>query len=757
MQLQVLPAGGGVVRGEGGGGREERVAPVGQGLRPGQCGRRVGEAGDQLREPPREVRVVSFHVVERRHTGDDALVLVGHRDAELQAVQPAAPGVRPEGWQPVALSVCRVESPADAEAVDPGVQAVEVVVVEQEPPPDRRTGREVEDGRGGEAAVGQGEQQVDDLEQRVRAAQRPVGEPDPQAGELGVVATGRLRLRAEDRGDERCVGFDVGAHDQHVTGLEPLVVGEQVQERVAHHLHLPQPPVAGVDLDGTVVLVEQRPRVGVADHPGAGGGSVGVHVALQAVQQGGGVVVLPGPVGLDASGGGGGDDELQLTRVAAPGREQRVRGAVACRVAASGWQRRTRRARRTLDVQCALDPLPEGVGGVQEQQVDVAVHGDGVDDREVGRRERGQPEQREPPRKGEPPRLLAQRRARALETFGQALADAFAQLAPDLGLPDVALPEGATVAVDRVAALPAAQHRGAVHRVPVEQVGDVTDGAVAEVEVVAGGLRAPVPAQRAGYAAPLPRDELQQGPDETLRRPGVRVGVDATAERDGGVHEPGGEGEVDVRADAVAGRAGPQSRGQLLGDPPLDAPGVHRDHLGGEGVLERRHEDVRERVDQLVRALRAVHVQHPSAPPLGPALAPVVTSQGSMPRGCVIAGQPCRGTVPRTVRRGVAVCRSIKTLRPPHTEQVTPAEVRAAALQYVRKVSGYRSPSRRNAAVFERAVDQVAAVTARMLADLSASRPPGSAPHADGGAAHLQPSGTSERSATTTRRASAGR
>ncbi|WBL36812.1 DUF2277 domain-containing protein [Tepidiforma flava] len=61
------------------------------------------------------------------------------------------------------------------------------------------------------------------------------------------------------------------------------------------------------------------------------------------------------------------------------------------------------------------------------------------------------------------------------------------------------------------------------------------------------------------------------------------------------------------------------------------------------------------------------------------------------------------------------MCRSIKTLRgqvPPATAE----EVRAAALQYVRKVSGYRQPSRRNAAAFERAVAEVAAATERLLA-----------------------------------------
>ena len=63
------------------------------------------------------------------------------------------------------------------------------------------------------------------------------------------------------------------------------------------------------------------------------------------------------------------------------------------------------------------------------------------------------------------------------------------------------------------------------------------------------------------------------------------------------------------------------------------------------------------------------------------------------------------------------MCRSIKTLRPPYAE-ATDEEVRAAALQFVRKVSGYRSPSKANAEAFDTAVDEIAASSARLLASL---------------------------------------
>ena len=60
------------------------------------------------------------------------------------------------------------------------------------------------------------------------------------------------------------------------------------------------------------------------------------------------------------------------------------------------------------------------------------------------------------------------------------------------------------------------------------------------------------------------------------------------------------------------------------------------------------------------------------------------------------------------------MCRSIKTLRG-SGEPVSDEDVRAAALQYVRKLSGYRKPSRANEAVFEAAVDDIAAATERLL------------------------------------------
>ena len=61
------------------------------------------------------------------------------------------------------------------------------------------------------------------------------------------------------------------------------------------------------------------------------------------------------------------------------------------------------------------------------------------------------------------------------------------------------------------------------------------------------------------------------------------------------------------------------------------------------------------------------------------------------------------------------MCRSIKTLRPPFTESVGDDDVRAAALQYVRKISGFRAPAGHNAEAFDDAVEAVAAATRDLL------------------------------------------
>jgi hypothetical protein len=69
------------------------------------------------------------------------------------------------------------------------------------------------------------------------------------------------------------------------------------------------------------------------------------------------------------------------------------------------------------------------------------------------------------------------------------------------------------------------------------------------------------------------------------------------------------------------------------------------------------------------------------------------------------------------------MCRNIKMLfnfEPPVTEE----EIRAASLQYVRKISGFAKPSKANEAAFLAAVDEVAAASARLLSSLETQAPP---------------------------------
>lgn len=69
------------------------------------------------------------------------------------------------------------------------------------------------------------------------------------------------------------------------------------------------------------------------------------------------------------------------------------------------------------------------------------------------------------------------------------------------------------------------------------------------------------------------------------------------------------------------------------------------------------------------------------------------------------------------------MCRNIRTLfnfEPPANED----EIQAAALQYVRKVSGFNKPSQANAVAFHTAVAEIARVTAQLLAELETAAPP---------------------------------
>jgi len=77
----------------------------------------------------------------------------------------------------------------------------------------------------------------------------------------------------------------------------------------------------------------------------------------------------------------------------------------------------------------------------------------------------------------------------------------------------------------------------------------------------------------------------------------------------------------------------------------------------------------------------------------------------------------------RPLLLNILMCRNIKTLfnfDPP----VTPEEVRAASLQFVRKISGFNKPSKANEAAFNAAIDEIATVSARLLHSLETTASP---------------------------------
>ena len=227
--------------------------------------RRV-EPVDELGKPAHQVDVTAVDVVE----GDDAthqtLALVGHGHPDQRAVESRPPGVGLEPFEPERGPALGVETPTDARAHHPLFEARQVVVVETEPPPDRVPAGQVEDLGSGQPSRRQLQEPGHHAEDRVGLAQRAVGQTHPEIGEMPnadlLVVSGIDR--PEGGVDERSEGFDVGAHDHDVAGLEIGIVLEQVEKGVAEDLDLSGPAVTGVDLDASVVRVEQRPGVLVA-------------------------------------------------------------------------------------------------------------------------------------------------------------------------------------------------------------------------------------------------------------------------------------------------------------------------------------------------------------------------------------------------------------------------------------------------------------------------------------------------------------
>ncbi len=201
-----------------------------------------------------------------------------------------------------------LEPPADAGAGDPPLEPAEVIVVEREPPADGLAVCQVQHRRGGHPSGDEVEQRAHRAENRIGLPDGSVGKADAEAGRMRTVVVFGVLLDApgaEGGRDQRREVLDVGAHDQHVAGLERLVVGEEPQDAVAQHLDLTGAAVAGVDLHAAVVRADRlrdlRRRV-VSD------------LMLQPAEEGSGGQVHRVVLG----GGGGPEQELQLPDVPSP-------------------------------------------------------------------------------------------------------------------------------------------------------------------------------------------------------------------------------------------------------------------------------------------------------------------------------------------------------------------------------------------------------------------------------------------------------
>ncbi len=267
-----------------------------------------------------------------------------------------------------------VEAPADVGLPHPAGDVLEVVVGEPEPGPNRRGLREVEHLARRGAPAGQCEQLRRDAEQRVGLHERPVSEAHPKLVR-GMHALDHV-AEAEACDDQRRVGLDVRAHDEDVARFERLVVGEHAEQNLSENVDLARRAVAAVHLHRAVVGA-QRPSV--APH------LVGGDVGLQPAQQGVGAVGAGRSrevfVGLRVRR----QAALQLAKVAAEGGQQRMADLAVAGVAAAG----------DLAVHVG-ERLPQPVAGVRQPQVQIVVGGQRVEEFDLGARQPGVAEQRQP-------------------------------------------------------------------------------------------------------------------------------------------------------------------------------------------------------------------------------------------------------------------------------------------------------------------------------------------------------------------------
>ena len=282
---------------------------------------------------------------------------------------------------------------------------------------------QVEHVGGGDPAAGELEQRAGDGEQRVGAGERAVGELDPElVGGVAVARPAGSGGREPEPGrDQRREGLDVGAHHEDVARLERRVVLEQPDQHLAQHVDLAGRAVAGVHLEAAVVVGEAA-----AGALGDGRGVVGAQVVPGASRAGcrASRQARP-PCGRrrDRRRASRRSSRVSRPSEASSGWPTRLGGrvVVARHHAAEAGQVVPQRAARAA----AARGGRRGCSPSASQQLD------------LGDREPGVAEQRQPRRQVEPLSARAQaREGLGVPDVGRRLVDPGEQPPPELGLPD---------------------------------------------------------------------------------------------------------------------------------------------------------------------------------------------------------------------------------------------------------------------------------------------------------------------------------
>ncbi|KMO84218.1 hypothetical protein MCHUDSM44219_00810 [Mycolicibacterium chubuense] len=359
----------------------------------------------------------------------------------------------------------------------------------------------------------------------------------------------------EARHDQRCEGLDVGAHDEDVARFESGIVGEHTEQYLPQHVDLPRGTVAAVHLNRPIGAVERTTlrANGVR-------GDIGLQPAEQCRR-------TIGRAEKRVRCRGGRQCALQFTQIAAQRREQRVTDGAVRRVGAP-------RHRPVASPQ----RHPQIVAGVRQPQVQLVVRAERVQQFDLGERQSGVTEQRQPARQvgGGVPQP---RNGFGVPDGRRVGVDPSQQRAVELRLPP-------QVRVERVGAAfgPVDQQLRALAGVGGEQAGDPAGDGVAAaltqlpllallgVAEVRGERRAPRLVQRAV-------DDVEQRPDHGVGRPGVVVG---------GVGQFGDQrarvAERDAGAHSVLTVAAAQDVGEPLTQPALGAARRDQHEVLGERV-----------------------------------------------------------------------------------------------------------------------------------------------------------------------------